>query len=438
MHTDMNDPRDNDALFSEGYQQACQLLSRCMTADGFLASPTDEANYRRIWGRDGVILGLAALLTGNETLATATRDTLATLARYQGPHGEIPSNVDPLSQRISYGGTTGRVDADLWFLIGCGEYWRSTGDDAFLKRVLPAIEKVRFLLGAWEFNNRGLLYVPPTGDWADEYLQQGYVLYDQVLYWQAQKTLCEIHADVHGSEDHRLRERLGRLRHVIQANYWVFGCDQLPEDAYHEILFKRAYKAVSHCASEYWLPYFSPTGYGYRFDSFANVLASLLGLADATQREKVDHYIAQIVPSKLPLLPAFHPVIKPVDEDWEDLQTTFSYTFKNKPHEFQNGGLWPLITGFYVADLAARGGEDQARRFLHGIHQANALEMEGEPWGFPEFVHGTQFTPGGTRHQGWSAAAAIIGHHALQGQPALRIGAAPATGPAPPEGSQPN
>lgn len=420
--TDIDKPKD-DAFFSEGYQRACHLLSQCVTADGFLASPTDQANYRRIWGRDGVILGLAALLTGNETLTAAARNTLQTLARYQGPHGEIPSNVDPLSERISYGGTTGRVDADLWFLIGCGEYWRATGDDAFLQRLLPAIEKVRFLLGAWEFNNRGLLYVPPTGDWADEYLQQGYVLYDQVLYWQAQKTLCEMHAHLHGSEDHQLRERLSRQRHMIRANYWVYGCDHLPEDAYHEVLFQRAYKAVSHCESKYWLPYFSPTGYGYRFDSFANVLASLLGFADEMQQEQVDRYVAQIVPSKVALLPAFYPVIEPVDEDWEDLQTTFSYTFKNKPNEFQNGGLWPLITGFYVADLAARGHDDEARRFLQGVHQANALDMAGEPWSFPEFVHATEFTPGGTRYQGWSAAAAIIGHHALEGRPALRIGA---------------
>jgi glycogen debranching enzyme len=110
-----------------------------------------------------------------------------------------------------------------------------------------------------------------------------------------------------------------------------------------------------------------------------------------------------------------------VDEDWEDLRMTFSYTFKNKPHEFHNGGLWPMITGFHVADLARRGRTEAAERCLNAIHRANALEMDGEPWGFPEFVHGTEFTPGGTRHQGWSAAAAIIGHHALRGREVFSI-----------------
>lgn len=107
---------------NEGYARALALLRACATADGFVASPTESDNYRRIWGRDGAIMSLAALLSGDHELAGTARKTFATLAAYQGPHGEIPSNVDTVSDRISYGGTTGRVDADLWFLIGCGEY----------------------------------------------------------------------------------------------------------------------------------------------------------------------------------------------------------------------------------------------------------------------------------------------------------------------------
>ena len=94
-------------------------------------------------------MSLAALLSGDPELTGTARKTLATLAAYQGPHGEIPSNVDTVLERISYGGTTGRVDTDLWFLIGCGEYWRKTGDDNFLENLLPTIERVCFLLGAW-------------------------------------------------------------------------------------------------------------------------------------------------------------------------------------------------------------------------------------------------------------------------------------------------
>jgi len=397
------------------------ILLSCSSADGFLATPTEHDNYRRIWARDGVIIGLAALLTENDLLINSFKNTLLTLARYQGPHGEIPSNVDPDSQRISYGGTTGRIDADLWFVIGCGEYWAATKDDDFLEQIFPAIEKTRYLLGAWEFNNRGLLYVPQAGDWADEYLHSGYVLYDQLLYLQAQHTFCALHHHIHGSTDHTLIERMIRLKHLIQTNYWFHDGDELPDDVYHEVLYTKGRHAAPSCTGNYWMPFFSPTGYGYRFDGLANVLASLLGVATPKQQQDVDIFITDTIKPALPLLPAFHPVIEPLDEDWSELQMTFSYTFKNKPYEFHNGGLWAMITGFYVADLARREQTEQARYYLSAIHRANRLAMDGAEWAFAEYIHGKRLVAGGTPHQGWSAAAALIGHHAIAGKLVFRI-----------------
>ena len=398
------------------------LLKKCTTAHGFLASPTRSDNYRRIWARDGIIIGLAALMTDDREMIAALGDTLKALANHQGPHGEIPSNVDVNSGRVSYGGMTGRVDADLWFVIGCGEYWQATDDDVFMERMLPVIDKVIFLLGAWEFNNRGLLYVPATGDWADEYVHNGYILYDQLLYLQALRTLHYLRQRVTGVDDHELRTRISLLKHRIQDNYW-FGSDaKIPEGVYHEILFKKGRKAADRCTRQYWLPFFSPHGYGYRFDGFANVLASLLGVATPSRRQTVDDYIERhVVPDKIKLLPAFYPVIKPVDKDWEDLQITFSYSFKNHPYEFHNGGLWPMVTGFYVADLARRGEIDRANDYLSGIHCANAMSMDDQPWGFPEYVNGSDFSPGGNQNQCWSASAALMGHYALKGKKVFTI-----------------
>lgn len=270
-----------NSVVEEGYNRALALLHACVTADGFVASPSDHDNYRRIWARDGAIISLAALLSGDKELIKVARRTFETLAAYQGPHGEIPSNVDTATKRVSYGGTTGRVDADLWYIIGCGEYWLATGDDEFLEHLLPAIEKARFLLGAWEFNNRGLIYVPLTGDWADEYLHNGYVLYDQVLYLQAQRTLARMRAAAHGSIDHALNEKISRLRHLIRTNYWFEDDKKTPDDIYHEVLYEKGRALVpSHGAGQHWMPFFSPGGYGYRFDAMANVLVSLLDISD--------------------------------------------------------------------------------------------------------------------------------------------------------------
>ena len=45
---------------ANGYRRALELLDRCSTPDGVPASPAERADYLRIRGRDGVILGPAA------------------------------------------------------------------------------------------------------------------------------------------------------------------------------------------------------------------------------------------------------------------------------------------------------------------------------------------------------------------------------------------
>lgn len=204
---------------------------------------------------------------------------------------------------------------------------------------------------------------------------------------------------------------------MIQANCCFSSEDRIPDNVYHEVLFEKGRKAADRCTCRYWLPYFSPYGYGYRFDAFANILISLLNAEDDSQQETVDQYLEHhIVPREPKLLPAFHPVIKPVDDDWEELHITFSYSFKNYPYEFHNCGLRPMTTGFYVADLAQRGKLATAEEYLAGIHQANHMAMDGESWSFPEFIHGKYFTPGGNKSQGWSASAALMAHYSPQGK----------------------
>ena len=75
---------EDEGIFTEGYRQARDLLYECSRPEGFLASPTDKTNYRRIWGRDGVIIGLAALMTDKADLIDTFRHTLETLAKYPG------------------------------------------------------------------------------------------------------------------------------------------------------------------------------------------------------------------------------------------------------------------------------------------------------------------------------------------------------------------
>lgn len=413
-----------------GVARALDLLRQAARPAGFVASPRAHRNYDGTWARDGVITGLAALLTDDAALIETFRRGLLTLCDNQGPHGEIPSNVAAQNGRASYGTSAGRIDADLWFVIGCGEYWKATHDDEFLTRVRAALARVQFLLGAWEMNNRGLLYVPQTGDWADQYIHHGYVLYDQALYYQAQRTLAGLHRDQHSRPDEALEERVQRLRQLIRTNYWFDGAAQTELDPYDHSVYEQGRQAAHQNAGRYWLPSFAPYGYEHRFDAFANVLVSLFDISDDHQRADVDEFVAEhAAPGEMPLLRAFCPVITPGDRDWPRLQAAVRGPFRNEPYKYQNGGLWPMITGFYVADLARRGEQARAARHLEAIHGANRMPADEETqpdaappteWGFSEYLSGDALRPGGTSPQTWSAAGALLGHYALQGRAVFR------------------
>jgi len=198
--------------------------------------------------------------------------------------------------------------------------------------------------------------------------------------------------------------------------------ENIPDDVYHRILYKKGRKALPAKQGSFWLPFFSPLGYGYRFDALANALVMLFGIGTEEQADAVDAYINRdVVVKETPLLPAFCPVITPKDERWEDLQMTFSYQFKNEPYEYHNGGLWPMVNGFYAAGLARRGKVEEARRILLAVHEANRLPFqtagqEGKAWSFPEYVHGKTGIAGGVQPMGWSAAGALIADAYLTGK----------------------
>ena len=62
------------------YHKAIALLLQVSTKNGFLASAENTSNYQRVWARDGVICGLAALASADEKLIATFKKTLETLA----------------------------------------------------------------------------------------------------------------------------------------------------------------------------------------------------------------------------------------------------------------------------------------------------------------------------------------------------------------------
>lgn len=378
------------------YQKAIDLLHKVSTNNGFLASAENTTNYQRVWARDGVICGLAALASGDEQLVLTFRRTLETLARHQHANGTIPSNVLVSEEKneVSYGGLAGRVDAVTWFVIGVCQYVFLTKDEAFLQQLQPNIEECLSLLDAWEFNNKHMLYVPLSGNWADEYITDGYVLYDQLLrIWALKSYNYFVKSDT-------ITSKINSIIQQIEINF-------LPNskgEKYHE----RAYNEVQF---GHFMPCsFSPCGYKTQFDAFANSLALLLNLGSEEFQTQTIAFADNLAKeTRLGLLPAFWPPVFQDDVDWNLLKNNCKYEFRNYPYEFHNGGSWPMVNGFFGLALLAKNETQKATELLEKINQANAKKE----YAFYENFNTETAEVNGVSFCAWSAAATVLVHESL-------------------------
>ncbi|MGM5484129.1 MAG: amylo-alpha-1,6-glucosidase [Nanobdellota archaeon] len=378
---------------SKAYDKAEKMLENCTNSFGFTAAKNKTSNgkYKRIWGRDSMICSLAALKTNNATLLKAAKKSLITLASYQHEQGEIPSNVDPFKKEVSFGGTAGRVDANLWFLIGFGQYVKKTGDLGLAKRYFPKFRKTIKLVRVHEFNHKSLIYVPMTGDWADEYIQEGYVLYDQLLYLQAFKEFRYLSELLDKDDKKKIDEKINKLKYNINVNYWLVKKNL--NKSYNKIIYERAL----NMKKPYFFPYFNPGGYGSYFDLFANSLSIITGVASDYQENKINSFVRKKFPDSY--IPAFSPVITKKSPLWNILINNYGKFFRNKPYEYHNGGIWPMVLGFYAASKKEKG-----RKILSAINNLNSKN----DWEFNEVFNGKSIKPNGTKFQAWSAAATLL------------------------------
>lgn len=382
----------------EGYKEAINLLKKCSSKYGFYASIYSKDNYKRIWSRDGVISGLAGLITNDNLLIETFKKTLDTLKKYQGPNGEIPSNVDAENGKVSYGMSAGRVDSAILYVIGCSKYYKKTKDDKFLSSHYKAICKTIKLLECWEFNRRDFIFVPESGDWADETPRRGYILYDQILYYMALKEFIAI-KKVRGDDYLYWNSKVKRFKNKIKINFWPEKVAQKDKQyIYHKETFSKIKKG-----KEFWIESFNPKT--KRFDALANILMILSKIPNKEQNSSVINYIKKI--SNNDLIPAFYPVITKSSKNWNELKTNYSFSFTNKPYLSHNGGFWPMVNGFYISALKEVGEDKLANKYIQKITDANYLHPSKQ-WGFFEYLHGKNKTPNGVPYMAWSAAGQIF------------------------------
>ena len=393
---------------NEAYQQSLALLHRCLTPAGFVASPVDIENYARVWARDGVIAGLAGLASGEAELIQGMERTLDTLALHQGPHGEIPSNVSVDGTTVSYGRLAGRVDALLWYVIGVCAYLDTTKHSSRKVRYWLSVERALFLAACWEYNNRGLIYSPISGNWADEYVQQGYVFSDQLLYEMALRSAGLVF------KNKECQKKAEEVRQLIEVNYWPQAALVGSPLVYHPHAYQQQVERNAQ-GGPHWLLSFSPSGYMSYFDGLGHALALISGIGSEAQQQQAEAYV-QALAGQIgnALMPAFWPVIQQGDADWAALEANHLYgQVKNQPYLYHNGGLWSMVTGLYSVGLVRQNKRGRAEQLLAAIDAANMQGREGRQWEFAEYHHGQTHEPLGTPYVDWSAAAGVLAYQAL-------------------------
>ena len=367
-------------------QEALDIIRKAITEEGLLASAQQRDNYARVWARDSMMTGFAGMLADDKTIVDALERSILTLVGQQADNGQIPSNV--INGKASYGTHVGRTDATTWWVAMTCEYLLKYPNEELKKTLQPKIEKALSCLKTWEYNQRGLLYSPLGGNWADEYVTSGYTLYDNVLRYWALKNTAELF------QNNAVKEEANHVKNLIQTNYLKTDADA---PHYHET----AYKKVE--SKPYFYASLNANGYDVRFDMAGNALAILLGFeldlhafSNFLRRlkDEFSHW----------MLPVFYPVIYPGDYDWQLLENNYSYSFKNEPHHFHNAGSWPIFLGWLCLALKKKGIQDIPQHIL--TQYENLMQEKGEH--FREYISTDQLLPLGTEQLCFSASGYIM------------------------------
>jgi glycogen debranching enzyme len=84
---------------------------------------------------------------------------------------------------------------------------------------------------------------------------------------------------------------------------------------------------------------------------------------------------------------------------------------QNFAWQYHNGGIWPMVGGFWIMALLGAGYRDRAQEELVKLARACAL---GD-WQFNEWLHGQSHSLSGMPGQSWNAASFLLAEAALGG-----------------------
>lgn len=403
--------QDGDSLIATCRARAVRLLKRNLTDAGILAATpgarADRRGYAAIFGRDAAICAVGMALSGDAELERGAQAAIHTLAAHQARNGQIAKFVDVRRREADFW-YLGCIDSTLWWLIALALLDRASArrrsgrkpqnvpprttagvgplQRRYAARIAHAIEWLR----AQEHQRFYLLQQNEASDWADIMPRSGFVLYTNAL-WHVVKRLY----------------RLRGVRETYDNFNGLFHPFSAGMAEYRRARLLRNYVLRQARDRDLYLSFVNFSFFGEEGDVFGNVLAVLAGLADErATRRTLDALEHTLVRDSYP----GRSVLRPIRESSLMWRAYMARHGQNRVYQYHNGGIWPMVGGFWVAALASSGRRVRAR--LELIKLARACQL-GD-WAFAEWLHGKTSRPRGMPGQSWNAAAFLMASHALE------------------------
>jgi glycogen debranching enzyme len=389
---------DELSLLDACHQRSVALLQRNLAPEGILAaSPGARARargYTAIFGRDAAVCAIGMAVSGDQLLEGAAAAGLHTLAQHQAPNGQIAKFVDLQKQEADFW-YLGCIDSTLWWLIALAFLDRRRRAQGLRRRYAKHIKLAIQWLLAQEHQRFYLLQQNEASDWADIMPRSGFVLYTNALWCYVKRLFRVAHAE-------ETRANFNGLFHPFSAGLAQYRRARLLND----------YALRGGRDRDLYLSFVNFSFFGEEGDVFGNVLAILLGLADARARKRtLDALTLARVNQPYPV----RAVTRPIKRDSSLWRAYMGRHRQNLVWQYHNGGIWPMVGGFWIAALVSAGRAEQAKTDLVGLARACALR----DWSFTEWLHGRTLAPRGMPGQSWNAAAFLLAEHALAARASL-------------------
>ena len=369
-------------LIEKAREEAVKTVERCITPHGLYASGT-YYGYTSVWARDSIITLIGACSEKNPKIQRVFAKTLETLAKHQTKLGQIPNCVDLFDKKRKHQVTFATLDSSCWFLLGHIAYSKAYKTKALLKKHKKNIELAFLWLDYQDSGEDSLPEQQPTSDWQDAFPHNyGHVLNTQALYYAALLNY-------------------GKTPQAKNVKLLVNHNKRIP----------RFFDSKKGFFAPYvWKDHAGIVERGDWFDSLANSLSIALGLAEHSKAEKIlKHIENKKINRPFPLKSIFPPITKK-SKYWHEY---FLKCDSKGPLMYSNGGIWPMIGGFYIASLVRQKKFSKAEKELELLAKANKQGKQ-KTWEFNEWLSGKTGKPKGGIYQAWSAGSFLFGYHCLK------------------------